>query len=652
MKLFLLLLTISFFACGNSIAQSNNLETTKQVAAFEKAKFNARLDNKTLSLASNNFTVNYYRCDWNIDPAVRYISGSVTSYFITTASTSQVTYDFTNQLTVDSIIFHASPISFSQLSNKTLVINLPLTLNTGAADSVSIFYHGTPPTSGDFTGGFTKTTHAGTPVIWTLSEPYGASGWWPCRNGLDDKADSIDIYITHPSQYKASSNGVLVSETTNGSNTTSHYRHRYPIATYLVAFAVTNYTRFTNNVVIHGKTLPVIQYIYPEDVSTFQSATPVVLNALQLYSQYFGNYPFLKERYGQTEFSWGGGMEHQTNSFVIGAGTNLMTHELGHQWFGDKVTCGSWQDIWLNEGFANWLADMFYTEKIDTVNYKSNVQADLLYITSQKGGSVWVDDTTNSNRIFDTRLTYDKGSFLVRMLRWELGDSLFFKGLRQYLNSPKLTYGFARTADLQHKLQQVSGRNLNYFFNQWFYGEGYPSVTVTWKDSSNNKIYFTVSQTTSKPSSVSFFRLKLPVLVSNGTKKRLYILNCKTNNQNFVRNSPSFKVQSVVIDPDNYLITKNNKVVAATLQPIAGIASVSVNPNPVSTTANVVLKNMNGKVHLQLFDNSGNIKWNQQMDVPDNSTTIQIPFSSFINGAYTLIVYDVNGIKHSVTIIK
>ena len=110
--------------------------------------------------------------------------------------------------------------------------------------------------------------------------------------------------------------------------------------------------------------MPVIQYVYPEDLSSFQSATSVVLNALQLYSNYFGDYPFLNERYGQTEFSWGGGMEHQTNSFVVNTGTNLMTHELGHQWFGDKVTCASWQDIWLNEGFATWLAICFILKKL------------------------------------------------------------------------------------------------------------------------------------------------------------------------------------------------------------------------------------------------------------------------------------------------
>ncbi len=649
----LLVFSAIFIICFNCFCQPV-IERTKAIAQIERTDYDATAINKLASLASNNFQVTYYRCNWKIDPAVRYMSGSVTSYFKTTAFTHQIVYDFTDKLTVDSVLYHNQHASFSQQSNATIVINFSVEFAIGKQDSVSIYYHGVPPASGDFTGGFSQTTHAGIPVIWTLSEPFGASGWWPCRNGLDDKADSIDIYITYPSQYKASSNGVLLNTTTNGSSATSHYQHHYPIASYLVAIAVTNYSVFTNNIRINGKTLPVIQYIYPENLSDFQANTPAVLNALQLYSSYFGDYPFLKERYGQTQFSWGGGMEHQTNSFVVNAGTGLLTHELGHQWFGDKVTCGSWQDIWLNEGFATWLADMFYTEKIDTANYRPDVQEDLTYITSQPDGSVWVNDTTNSNRIFDGRLTYDKGAFLLRMLRWTLGDSLFFKGINRYLTDPALAYGFARTADLQRNLQQASGLNLNYFFKQWFYGEGYPSFTVKWKDSSDHKLYFHVSQTTSKPSSVKFFKLPLPVQVSNGKKTKTITLFCTQKNQDFVVDNLGFITRTVTIDPDNYIISKNNKAVK-----IQGLqtgenngATISVSPNPVIDVAEISLKNCKGKILLQLFNNAADIVWSRQINVQESSTQIQIPFSSFNSGTYRLLAIEENGTKHSAAIIK
>ena len=641
----------------NCFSQSANVERTRLLAEQEKKNFNAVTNKQLLSLASDNFEVYYYRCNWNIDPAVRYISGSVTSYFKTTASTSSIVYDFTDQLTVDSVIYNDQQANFSQQSNATLTINFPIVFGTGKKDSVSIYYHGVPPVSGDFTGGFTKSTHSGTSIIWTLSEPYGASGWWPCRNGLNDKADSMDIYITHPSQYKASSNGVLASTIVNGGYTTSHYGHHYPIASYLVALAVTNYSILINNVQIGDKSLPVIQHIYPENLSSFQISTPILLGALQLYSTHFGNYPFLQERYGQTQFGWGGGMEHQTNSFVTNSGTNLITHELGHQWFGDKVTCGSWQDIWLNEGFATWLADMFYTEKIDTVNYKNYVAGDLAYVVSQPGGSVWVDDTTNVNRIFDSRLTYNKGAFLLRMLRWTLGDSLFFKGINNYLTDPKLAYGFARTKDLQRKLQQASGQNLNYFFNQWFYGEGYPSFTVTWKDSSDHKLYVNVKQSTSVPTSIKFFKVPLPVQLSNGkqTKSTTVTLWCMHNKQDFVIDDPGFIVKNATIDPDNYLISSNNKVIhKKSLQPNErpAVAQITVSPNPVNSIASVKIENLQGKIQLQLFNNTGTVLWGKQVTIQERSTQIQIPFSSLINGNYRLLVTDAGGKQYSLAIVK
>jgi aminopeptidase N len=331
-----------------------------------------------------------------------------------------------------------------------------------------------------------------------------------------------------------------------------------------------------------------------------------------------------------------------------------MVHELGHQWFGDKITCGSWQDIWLNEGFAEWLADLFYTEKIDTAYYKPYVQDDLANIVSQPGGSVWVDDTANVNRIFDSRLTYDKGAFLIRMLRWTLGDSLFFKGVNKYLTDPKLAYGFARTIDLQRNLQQASGQNLSYFFKQWFYGEGYPSFTVKWKDSSDNKLYFTVTEKTSVPSSVRFFKALLPVQLSNGlkTKSATITLSCTHNGQDFVIDNPGFPVKSIVIDPDNYLISSNNRVIKLKNVQAVPAAKISVGPNPVNSVATASLENFQGNIQLQLFNNSGNILWSKQINMQEASAQIQIPFSSLAHGTYTLLATEANGTRHSVIILK
>jgi aminopeptidase N len=198
---------------------------------------------------------------------------------------------------------------------------------------------------------------------------------------------------------------------------------------------------------------------------------------------------------------------------------NLMAHELAHQWFGDRVTCGSWEDIWLNEGFATFCADFLYNETYHPDELAESVKNNLDYVVSEPGGSVKVDDTTSVGRIFDGRLSYSKGAFLLRMLRWTLGDTNFFMGIKNYLNDPKLRYGFARTSDLKAKLEAASGKDLTYFFDQWFTGEGYPSFTVKWSQDAANKASINISQTSSN-SSVNFYKVPLALRFKNATQTK------------------------------------------------------------------------------------------------------------------------------------
>src|SRR4051812_9397208 len=400
-----ILLSLLLMVSVRAFAQ-NNVEgkTIKEIAAMERQGHQRIATGAAATLASTNFDVKYYRCEWEVDPAVKYIKGKVTIYYVVTAQTNSIALDLMNTLTVSSVTQRGVPLTKSQ-STSVLTINLPTTTSSGTLDSVSIVYEGVPYDSGF--GSFVTSTHNGTAVMWTLSEPYGARDWWPCKNGVDDKADSIDVFITHPSTYKAASNGLLQSQTpvSGGSKVVTYWKHRYPIASYLICFAVTNYAVFNNTVQLSTGVLPMQTFCYPESLSSFQNGTANVLNAMQLYDSTFGPYPFMKEKYGHAQFSWGGGMEHQTSTFIVNIGESLIAHELGHQWFGDKVTCGSWKDVWLNEGFATFLASL-YMEKKYPSSAINNRQSDINTITSQPGGSVLVDDTTNVNRIFDDRLSY------------------------------------------------------------------------------------------------------------------------------------------------------------------------------------------------------------------------------------------------------
>jgi aminopeptidase N len=586
-----------------------------------------------LTLASNNYTVYYYRCEWQIDPTKNFIAGRVTPYFIITASTDSLVFDLSYILKVDSVLMRGTKLNFTQDTNETLTIHLPLSYSIGTHDSISISYAGVPAGAGF--GSFVQSSHHNIPIVWTLSEPYGAKDWWPCRNGLDDKADSIDIYITHPSQYRASANGILSDIKIAGANTITHYKHRYPIATYLVGIAVTNYSTFTDSVQLTHTLLPVINYVYPEDSSNFHLNIFKMLDAMKLYDSTFGDYPFEKERYGQTEFGFGGGMEHQTNSFIVSPQENLMAHELSHQWFGDKVTCKSWTDIWLNEGFATFCADFFYAEHFTPTQYKTYVSNDLADIVSQPGGTVRVNDTSDVSNIFDGRLTYHKGGFLLRMLRFTLGDDLFFKGIRSYISDPLLQYGFATTQDLQRNLETASGLDLNYFFNQWYTGEGYPSFTVEWNEDANNKAIIKVNQTTSVPSSVSFFKVPLPLVFKNSSQEKTVILQDSINNQYFTADI-GFAADSVLIDPDHFLISKNDTAIKIHFAD-EPVDSVVVAPNPFSANINITYQKSNGaQLLFQLYDVLGHLITTQTVIADGTPQTYMLYVPSLAAGIYFL----------------
>ena len=642
-RFFLILLIIStkiFSQTGDTLCKAID-----EIAAGERNTF-LRAQSVNRSLASSNFQVSYYRCNWNIDPAVRYIKGSVTSHFITNSAANSIAFDLATQLTVDSVYFHGNKIPFTRPTD-LVQINFPVTIAPGQKDSVTIFYQGTPPNNAF--GSFSQTTHSGTPVLWTLSEPYGARDWWPCRNGLDDKADSIDIFISTPVLFRAATNGMLMNETDNGVIRTVYYKHRYPIASYLVAIAATNYKILNHSVQLGSVNLPMVTYCYPEDEVLFQQNTPKVLQQLALFHQYFSPYPFINERYGHTQFSWGGGMEHQTNSFIVSPNESLMAHELAHQWFGDKITCGSWQDIWLNEGFATYLS-YFYFEQVDPTNQINRLKSLNNAITNFPDGSVWVDDTTSVARIFSSRLSYNKGAYLLHMLRWVLSDTLFFRGVRQYITDPKLAYGFARTADLKKHLEQVGNKDLTEFFNDWFTGQGYPSYTVKWNQDADNRASILVSQVTSH-SSVTYFEMPLALKFRNSLQQKTVVVNNTANNE-FFSEEIGFKADTVIIDPDYWILSRNNISIK---DPTLKIPDNEIKVYPVPSSTNSVTLSITNpvskKINLRIFNAMGQLVWQQQVDTPGLFEKIQINISKFSAGVYLLRI-DAGNFKTTRHIIK
>jgi aminopeptidase N len=538
----------------------NAQEPISEVCKIANSERRSAERHMNLEINSNtqNYDITYHKLEFNVDPAVYFVSGKITTTYTALANMTTLTFDLSNALTVSSVKINNVSLAYTQNTNE-LIITLPATQLTGTQATVEVVYSGAPPQNGFFA--FTSTTHgtSNTPVIYTLSEPYGARDWWPCKQDLNDKINNIDVYITAPSQYVSVSNGVEPeAPVINGNLKTTHFRHNYPIPAYLICMAVTNYSIINQTGGAAPNEYPIINYIYPESDTTSVRAqllqTPLILNYL---SALLENYPFANEKYGHAQFGWGGGMEHTTVSFMQNFSRGLIAHEMAHQWFGDKITCGTWKDIWLNEGFATYLAAIII-ENFDGpaafVTEKANMIGN---ITSSAGGALYLTDAEalSVNRIFDYRLTYNKAAMVLHMLRFKLGDSVFFQGLRNYLADSNLAFKYAVTTDLKSHLEAVYRSSLTEFFNDWVYNQGYPIYSISVQNTTAGQVQITVNQTTSHPS-VAFFEMPVPVrlLGANGQTFDV-VVNNTVNGEQFNTSVP-FTVTGVQFDPTKNIISR------------------------------------------------------------------------------------------------
>ena len=556
-KIYLLMLS----CCGLSIvAQQTDVQKMRAAEADRYAKMiTYNVNPNTL-----NYDLLYQRLELNLDPAVRYISGDVTSHFKANSVMSEIYFDFSTNLTVSQVKYKGQPVTFSQLSTKELKIHLGQSLAAGAVDSLTVSYTGTPGAYGSAGEAFAISTPGGTPVLYTLSEPYGAQEWFPTKQSMNDKIEKVDIKITTPNQYSVASNGKLLSEKNlENSSKVTFWQTNYPIPAYLIALGITNYTKFNDT--MGSPPFPFVNYVYPSTAanSTAMSNINWTKDMMNAYEEYFGAYPYRNEKYGHMQFGWGGGMEHATMSSMGSFQKSLIAHELAHQWFGDKVTCGRWNDIWLNEGFATFGAQLANEKLLMTSEqFRNFLTSEINYITSAPNGSVYVteSDLGNVNRIFDSRLSYSKGGFVLRMLKWILGEEVFYQALKDYHNQPNLAYQYAVTEDFKNSLLKSTGKDFTGFFQDWIYGEGYPSYQIKWNQTSDKNLRFKVGQTQSH-SSVNFFELPLPIKITGSLGE---ILEISLDNQ-FIDQTFSipvnFSVASVEFNLNKQIVEANSTVV-------------------------------------------------------------------------------------------
>jgi len=509
----------------------------------------------------------------DLDPVSTMLTGTATvTLEVTGDELSTLDLHLHNNMSVLQVKSGGQVVTASHVSG-ILTTTLDRTYLSGEDVTVVIDYFGNP--QGDYFG---WALYGGKPLIWTLSEPYGAREWWPCKDLNTDKADSVNITVTVPDNLIAACNGLLTAETVpEPGKKTFAWQERYPIATYLVSMTAHPYT------VLHdeyhsalGDTMPIDYYIVPDRYDEAMSYA-IVPDMITAFAGDFGEYPFLEEKYGHVHFPWGGGMEHQTlTSLHYNAyGHGIIAHELAHQWFGDLVTCADFGHIWLNEGFATW-AEAFWREVAEGVPAYHDEMAEARYLGP---GTIFVENPGNFWEIFDYYLVYQKASWVPHMLRHMLGDEDFYFALRQYLDI--YGHGSATTEQFQAVMENVSGLDLTAFFRQWIYSDYYPVYDFSWNSQPSGAGHQVSIRVEQVQTLGGLFSMPLDVVVQTASGPVTFVIDNSEEVQwySFQVDDP---VVTVALDPDHWVLCEViDKGVSPVQDVVPDVARLVGNvPNP------------------------------------------------------------------------
>ena len=543
----------------------------------------------------------------------QYIEGVIGYLFISKINgLNSLILNLDSALTPDSVSLPANGFSFN---NNELKINFADTYMLGDTISFAVHYHGNPPLAGGYKG-LRYEMHDGTePVIASLSTPYLAHSWWPCKDGVHDKADSTYIDITikdtiiNELPLIAVSNGLLDTVEINDGKKTFKWKHYYPIVPYYIMVAVSNYDHFQQIITGSNYSFPIDYYVFKSHLADAKVGVAQLPDAMNFFSKIFGTYPFAKEKYGMTQLGYYGAIENQTNTITNNMGQAWFytsVHELAHQWFADMITCKTWNHGWLNEGFATY-SEALYAEHRGGINSYHNYVDGFKY---KSDGTLYLYDVSNPFTGVFQSIIYNKGAYVLHMLRGVLGDSAFFDLIYSYANNPNFRYKNVTTEDFQMVCENISGINLDYFFTQWVYDAYFPIYNYNFFSNKNTgNLDISIKQTQSDFGRRSVFEMPMDIKIEfddfTDTIVRVYN-DIQFQTFSFNLQKP---VSNIIIDPSNWILK------TALLDQNIGINSTdnlyeifTIFPNPANNNLQIRTESIKGEFEVLIYDINGNLK--------------------------------------------
>jgi aminopeptidase N len=626
--------------------------------AAAKTAMAARPPRAAVSLASPNLDATYYHLNLTLEMADDSLSGLVrVEGTVTGSPISELVLDLASSMIVTAVkLADGTPLTFTH-PGAALRVSLPAPAAVGTTVAVDVAYHGAPVSNdlGNFVFGQRPALpQPGDRYAWSLSEPYGAREWWPCKDHPSDKADSVRVTVTVPSQYRVGSQGVLAGETPSGGTTTYDWVSRYPISSYLVSVAIGEYVRYQDTyqrppglASLYGAlSLPLDYLVYDDGTSALFAGWAGVVNTLPILEDWFGPYPFADEKYGHAEFTFGGGMEHQTMTSLGTSAPGVVAHELAHQWYGDSISPKTWPHLWLNEGFATY-AELIYWDKTDSLTHDA-VLGSFYRAARWAPGTLVLEDTTSVNNMFDGTRVYAKGGMVLWMLEYMVGESGIKDILRTYAADPAVRYGVATTADFQRVAEAVSGRDLDAFFRQWVTdGTGYPSYASasTWQQHSTGyHVWVTIAQTqTAAQSNVDVFDMPVDIMIRTAADT----VRAQVRND---RRSQVFEIEvankpvAVTIDPDRRIL-RGDEITSALQQMPSYPTITALAPNPSVNSFDLWYSiGQDDDVDINVFDVRGRRVMTQTISSTQAGVRIEpIDVSRLSSGVYFLRLHTGRG---------